>query len=67
MRPLVSLSRFFHKGEKQNAVHFATYCMGCVEYHTKELLQKEVIQEMDDASQLERKTRIFNEGELPGM
>jgi hypothetical protein len=63
-RPLASLWRLFHKGEKQNLVHFATYCKACVEHHTKQLLleQGDDDLEMDDALQLERKKRIFKEG-----
>jgi hypothetical protein len=53
--PLVSLWLFFHKGDKQNTVHFMTYCNGCMEHHSRELLSElrnDI--EMDDASQLER-------------
>jgi hypothetical protein len=62
--PLVSLWHFFHKGDKQNTVHFTTYCNGCMEHHHRELLLSEQRDdlEMNDASRLERKTRIFNDG-----
>jgi hypothetical protein len=36
--------------------------MACVQHYTKELLEKEGAEEMDDVSQLERNTRVFNEG-----
>jgi hypothetical protein len=38
------------------------YCTSCVDHHTKELLTKEDNCEMDDATRLERKARIFKEG-----
>jgi hypothetical protein len=60
MCTLLSLWHFFHKGEKQNTAQFTAYCTGCVDHHTKELL-KEDDREMDDATRLERKARIFKE------
>jgi hypothetical protein len=58
-----SLWLYFHKGDRQNTVHFMTYCNGCMEHHSRELLSEQRDDmEMDDASWLERKTRIFNEG-----
>jgi hypothetical protein len=62
MRPLLSLWRYFHKGDKQNAAHFIAYCIGCVDHYTKELLMEENDSELNDAAQLERKARIFKEG-----
>jgi len=48
-----ALWHFFHNGNKQNAVHFTTYCKACIDHHTKDLMKKAVIWEMDNVSQME--------------
>jgi hypothetical protein len=62
MQLLAIIWCYFHKGERQNAAHFHTYCIGCVEYHTGVLMTWEADVEMDTSAKLARKNHIFYQG-----
>ncbi|KAE9386680.1 hypothetical protein BT96DRAFT_998469 [Gymnopus androsaceus JB14] len=50
------LWKYFHKGEKQNSAHYATYCLGCLN-NAKESLREDYEERVRDADEATR----FNE------